>query len=181
MLLNKITTSALALAAFAIASSLIRGATAMTPGIKVCYNRGATSQNLTVEHIKYAASYLRYRWKLNRGKAASFYILPKGLTRVEWPIDIPDPASVIVMAEQVNASITSATSLLDIANAIDGGENASEDEKKAALIGCGEHGGQMVVVLDDTFNRYNDNIFKNQDAEPDDCIVKLIRNTEYPY
>ncbi|QPH10365.1 hypothetical protein C2857_001646 [Epichloe festucae Fl1] len=179
MFLNKITTSAVALAAFAIASSPIRAAAAMTPGIKVCYTEGATSQNLTVEHIEYAADYLRYRWRRNIGKAASFYILPKGLSRVEWSIDIADPMSVIVMGEQVNASIASATSLLDIANAIDGGKDASEDKKKAALIGCGEHGGQMAVLLNETHKWYNSRVFKNHDAWPYTCIVKLVRNNEY--
>lgn len=151
----------------------------MIPGIKVCYTGGATSQNLTVQHIKYAADDLRYRWMRNKGKPASVNILPKGPSRVELPIGLIETMSVIVMAEQVDPKITSATSLLDIANAIDGGKNASEDQKKAALMGCGEDGGQMAVVLHETYRRYNDDVFKNHDAWPYTCIIKLVRNTDY--
>jgi hypothetical protein len=63
----------------------------------------------------------------------------------------------------------------DIATTIDGGEGATAAQRKAALIGCAQNGGQMGVVVDTKNAAYSSTVFKNSKAKADGIVIKLVK------
>ncbi|KAL1901067.1 hypothetical protein Sste5346_002134 [Sporothrix stenoceras] len=62
----------------------------------------------------------------------------------------------------------------DIANTLDGGVNATDDQMGAVLFGCGANGGSMGVVVNATHPTYNSSYFAYQHAVTSGIIVKVM-------
>lgn len=149
-------------------------------GDKICYGvKGGTSQNLDVSDVEYAATYLRYLGTTNSGEAA-FWTMPASVDCAEWTLPIPTGSSVLALAKHINPRIKSSILYTDLANAIDGGENASPADKENALLGCGKNGGQFGVHADTKNPAYNTPEYQNSKAKPEGIIIKLVRDPAAP-
>lgn len=62
----------------------------------------------------------------------------------------------------------------DIANTLDGGANATDEQMVAALFGCGANGGYMGVIVNTTHPTYNSTRYNNLHAVPNGIIVKVL-------
>lgn len=169
----------LGLAATAIATPLLEARSQCGEGPKrVCYGvDGGESQDLNTDDIQYVADYLRYLDEQNSG-AAKFWTMPKE-TKIgecaEWTLPIDDGASVLALAKHISPRTTSSVLFLDLADAIDGGLNATPDQKKAALAGCGTHGGQYGVTANTSNPLYSSDDYKKLGAKPEGIIIKLVK------
>lgn len=113
----------------------------------MCYGAdGGTSQELNVEDVEYVTAYVRYIGQSNEGPDA-MWTMPSAIDCEEWQLSVPGAATVPALAKHTSASVNSSV-LYDLANTIDGGANATEQERQVALIGCAEGGGQLGVVAD---------------------------------
>lgn len=162
------------LATATIASPLdSRAACSETPD-RVCYGvKGGESQNLDLDDVQYVADYLRYISDQNQGDA-KFWKMPKAADCAEWGLPVDDAGTVLALAKHTNPSISSSILYEDIAAAIDGGLNAS-DEGKKEILGCGKNGGQIGVKANLTNPLYHTQEYKNSTARPEGIIVKLVK------
>lgn len=174
--------SALTVATLVTASPLLEARAACgETATRVCYNTGGgTPQNITLDDINYAAYYLRYLGTQNAGKAEEFWTMPAAIDCAEWTMPLPPGGTVLALAKHINPRIKSAVSFLDMANTIDGGENASDAAKKAALLGCDTNGGQMGVIVDTNNARYSSDVYKALNAKPQGIIIKLVKDPNAP-
>lgn len=147
------------------------------PVERICYGaqgQGGTSQKIKTEDIEYVASYLR---KHGCDKAAIF-TMPSGFKCEEWTVETPGSRTVLVLAKHVNPRTQSSVAFEDIANTIDGGENASEADKNKSLLGCGENGGSFGVQVNLTNEIYNSEDFKKGKGKAQNIIIKLVWQPE---
>ncbi|KAG6015198.1 hypothetical protein E4U54_004009 [Claviceps lovelessii] len=164
-------------AALAVATPIMlttRGACGAGPN-KVCYGiAGGESQHLDPEDIQYVADYLRFVGENNEG-AAKFWTMPKAVDCAEWSLPIPGAGTVLALAEHINARISSSILYEDIASTIDGGKDATGDEKKASLAGCGSNGGQLGVKANKANPLYNTVEYAKLGAFPEGIVIKLVK------
>ncbi len=167
-------------ATFAAASPLVDSrALCGETAAKVCFGPdGGTPQNITVDDAAYIASYLRYIGTSNPGKDA-YWTMPPEIGCSEWTIPIPSGTSVLALAKHINPRVNSSVLYQDLATTIDGGENASDEEKNKALLGCTTNGGMMGVIADPADPAYNTPDYKNSKAKPSGIIVKLVRDPAF--
>ncbi len=169
----------LSLAAVAAASPLLeaRGQCGEGP-TRVCYGvEGGESQNLNEDDVAYVAEYLRFLGENNAG-SNKFWTMPKESKIgecAEWTLPIDDGGSVLALAKHISPRITSSILYEDLANAIDGGKDATPDQKKAALAGCGKNGGQYGVTANTANPLYATDEYKNSGAKPEGIIIKLVK------
>lgn len=163
-------------AGFAVAHSLIHARAACGEGAnKICYGvSGGQPQQLDPEDIQYVADYLRYIGQNNNG-AAKFWNMPKAIDCAEWSLPVPDAGTVLALAKHINARVSSSILYEDLAAAIDGGEGASNEQKKAALAGCGANGGQLGVKANVTNKLYQTDEYKKSGAKPEGIVIKLVK------
>lgn len=171
-------TLVLSLAALAAASPLLeaRGQCGEGP-TRVCYGvDGGESQDLNEEDIAYVAEYLRYIGDSNSG-AGKFWTMPKEKIGEcsEWTLPIDDGGSVLALAKHISPRITSSILYEDLAAAIDGGKDATPEQKKAALAGCGTHGGQYGATANTANPLYSSDEYKKSGAKPEGIIIKLVK------
>lgn len=142
---------------------------------KVCFGRdGGQSQDIAVEDLEYVAAYLRYTGASAEGSAA-LWTMPSGFDCEEWLVEVPGAGSVLVLAKHINPRITSAVLLTDIADTIDGGVDASDEDREKAIIDCGTGGGMLGVAADAQNPAYNTEEYKASGARPEGIIVKIVR------
>ncbi|OAA32591.1 hypothetical protein AAL_00056 [Moelleriella libera RCEF 2490] len=143
---------------------------------RVCYGTEAgSSQGIDVTDVQLAADYLRFRASLNESEP-QYLTMGRGPTCVEELVPGPGGGGLTVVAKHIDPSVESSVLLTDIADAIDGGEMASPDERERALIGCAEKGGQGGIKIDPNNPAYNTREYKSRNATPGGIIVKLVRS-----
>lgn len=165
---------------------------------RVCFGvDGGTSQDIEIEDIEYAASALRSIGQSNDGSDALWSSMlppysrshnhctnpemtyscavPSGVDCEEWQLPVSFGGTVMSLAKHINPRINSSVLYTDIADAIDGGEDATEEQKQASLLGCGKNGGMFGVVTDATNPAYNTQEYKDSKAQPSGILIKLVR------
>ncbi|CEJ81477.1 hypothetical protein VHEMI01599 [[Torrubiella] hemipterigena] len=140
---------------------------------KICYGKdGGVSQDLTLDDVQYVADHLRY---LAQTGQQLFFNMPKSDTCGEWALPVPRSGSVLALAKHIAPRVNSTVLLEDLARAVDGGENAKEEQRAKALIGCGKNGGQVAVTPSGKDARYESDWYKASGAEPRGIIIKLVK------
>ncbi len=148
------------------------------PARQICYSApGATPQNLTVQEIEFTAKYLR-NYQATKGNPRFYWFNGTEADNcAEWIVTTK--GATMVLAKLVGRS-WAAASFIDIAATIDGGEKATEDLKKASLLGgCGTAGGQMGVRFNLTDPLYNSTEFVESGLKSEGIIVKIVRNLDF--
>ncbi|KAI0441244.1 hypothetical protein F4803DRAFT_563222 [Xylaria telfairii] len=157
-----------------------------TRGAKICYEGETyallcytlpdnTPQNLDVADVTYVASYLRaYGRQLKNGR---FFTMNAADTPDcgEWSLYSRN--TVLATAKHLNDTVNSSVLFEDIATTIDGGENATDAQKMAAIIGCLTDGGSLGVLVNSTNPAYGTATYLSSGYTPDGILIK-ITNTE---
>ena len=117
-------------ASLVAASPLLESRDSCSEGTQlICYGvSGGQSQGVSPDDVAYAASYLRYLGQNNNGTAA-FLTMPAGSNCGDWTLPIDGAGTVLGLAKHVIPIANSSVLYTDIANTIDGGENASDVDK----------------------------------------------------
>jgi hypothetical protein len=145
----------------------------------LCYSApNNTPQRLAITDIAKAAAYLR---SLGTGPGGA--IVDPSITMTtadapnctEWTLYSVDTASVLV--KHIDSSVNSQVVIKDIANTIDGGYNATDEQKRGAIIGCGENGGEAGVRVDLTNPAYNYPEYREKGYTPNGVLVRVVANT----
>ncbi|KAH8174084.1 hypothetical protein LIA77_05503 [Sarocladium implicatum] len=141
----------------------------------VCYSE---SQNLDPADIEYAAAYLRYLAS-NSGDNP-LWTMPPGFDCEEWGLPLFGAATVLGLAKHINPRTNSSVTYTDIAATLDGGENATKEQRAASLLGkCGEKGGQVTVTVNPDDPAYSNPSYVSSGAKPKDIIIKLVRDPSW--
>lgn len=142
---------------------------------KICYGvDGGTSQEIDTEELEYLASYLRFVGQSNSGMSA-FFQMPTDTTCQEWSLILPEGSTILILAKHVSPFVKSAVLYEDIASTIDGGEEATEAQRQAALLGCAQNGGQMGVAVNTKNAAYDSADFKDSKARADGIVIKIVK------
>ncbi|OAA74257.1 hypothetical protein LEL_07838 [Akanthomyces lecanii RCEF 1005] len=143
---------------------------------KVCYGvDGGTSQNLDPDDIAYVATYLRFLGTNNTG-SDKFWTMPPSVDCQEWTLPVTNAGTVLALAKHINPRINSSILYTDLANTIDGGENASATDKAKSLTGCDKNGGQLGVIVDANALEYKTPEYIASKAKHEGIIIKLVRD-----
>lgn len=145
---------------------------------RVCYGAGGgTSQDLDPEDVEYAALYLRYLADTNSNPV---WNMPSEFDCAEWTLPLFGAGTVLALAKHINPRTNSGVTYHDLARTIDGGEDASDEERAASLLGgCGANGGQLGVIVDLENPAYKTPEYVESGMKPADIIVKLVRDPAY--
>jgi hypothetical protein len=141
----------------------------------LCYSiNGGTAQNLTIEDVEHAALYLRYLADTNNNP---LWTMSPEFDCGEWTLPLFGAATVLGLAKHINPRTRSSVTYYDLARTIDGGENATPEQRAASLLGaCGTNGGQLGVIVDLTNPAYSTPEYIASGAKPQDIIIKLVRD-----
>ncbi|KAL8305852.1 hypothetical protein RB597_003467 [Gaeumannomyces tritici] len=145
----------------------------------VCYGvAGGTPQNLDPEDIEYAASYLRHLADTNNNP---IWNMPTEFDCSEWTLPLFGTGTVLALAKHINPRTNSGITYYDLARTFDGGEDATEDQRKKSLLGaCGKNGGQLGVIVDESNPAYSSAEYVAAKMKPKDIIIKLVRDPSFP-
>jgi len=147
----------------------------------LCYGQpDGTPQNIDPEDVTYLASKIRFEAR----KAASanpdstlpvYFNMPANaeFQCEEWSIQ--REASVLILVKHTSARLNSTVLALDIANTLDGGENATDEQRAKSLLGCGTNGGQMGLVFDASNPAYTGETYKSWKTTPSGLVIKVVR------
>ncbi|KAK4203020.1 hypothetical protein QBC40DRAFT_275270 [Triangularia verruculosa] len=139
---------------------------------RVCY-----TQNIDPEDIEYAALYLRHIAETNNDP---IWNMPSEFDCSEWTIPIFGAGSVLALAKHINPRTNSGVTYTDLARTIDGGEDATDAQRAASLLGgCGGNGGQLGVIIDPANPAYKTPEYIAAKMKPADIIVKLVRDPSF--
>lgn len=176
---NNINRLLLALPALASASALLTPrATCGETTARVCFGKdGGESQGVALDDVQYAADYLRYLSGSNSGLDKMWRMPAAVGDCAEWEIPIDFPGSVLVLAKHIVPRYATSVLFEDIANAIDGGLNASEDAKAKSLLGaCGTGGGMVGVTPNNNNAEYKSKAFVDSKAKNTGLLIKVVKN-----
>lgn len=139
----------------------------------VCYgNPGGTPQNIDTEELEYVVA--GFRGETEDGP--KFYTMPANPSLNgcdEWMMTEP-VGSVLVLAKHTNNRVNSSVSLNDIADTIDGGVNATPEQRAKSIIGCGSNGGQLIVQANANNPVYQTEEYKALGAKPEGIVIKVV-------
>ena len=139
---------------------------------------GGESQNLDPDDIEYAAAYLRYLADQNGNNP--LWTMPPGFDCEEWGLPLFGTGTVLGLAKHINPRTNSSVTYTDIAATIDGGEDATAEQRAASLLGaCGTNGGQLKVTVNPDDPAYHTKEYLASGAKPQDIIIKLVRDPDY--
>lgn len=142
----------------------------------VCFGvDGGTSQDIDLSDLQYVADALRY---LAQDNPAALWTMPGGSFDCdEWTLPVEGAGTVLALAKHISPRINSSVLYTDIAATIDGGgEQASEQDRKASLLGaCGTHGGMVGVKVNVSDPAYNSAEYRNAMAKPQGIIIKIVK------
>ena len=144
----------------------------------VCYGKdGGEPQDLDPDDIEYAAAYLRYLAETNGNP---LWTMPPGFDCEEWGLPLFGTGTVLGLAKHINPRTNSSVTYTDIAATFDGGEDATEAERAASLLGaCGTNGGQVKVAVNPDDPAYKAKEYIDSGAKPQDIIIKIVRDPDY--
>lgn len=142
---------------------------------QVCYGvDGGESQNIDPEDIAYAAAFLRYQADTNDNP---IWNMPSEFDCSEWTLPLAGAGTVLALAKHINPRTNSGVTYTDLARTIDGGADATDEQRAASLLGaCAKNGGQMGVTVDLTDAAYNTTEYLASGMKPKDIIIKLVRD-----
>lgn len=176
---NNITRLLVALPALASASGLLTPrATCGETAARVCFGKdGGESQGVALDDVQYAADYLRYLSDSNSGLDKMWRMPAAVGDCAEWEIPIDFPGSVLVLAKHIVPRYATSVLFEDIATAIDGGIDASEDAKTKSLLGaCGTGGGMVGVKPNNNNAEYKSKAFVDSKAKNTGLLIKVVKN-----
>lgn len=141
----------------------------------VCYGvEGGTSQNLDPEDVEYAAAYLRYLADSNNNP---IWNIPSEFECAEWTLPLFGAGTVLALAKHINPRTNSGVTYHDLARTIDGGEDATDGQRAASLLGgCATNGGQLGILVDLENPAYKTPEYIDSGMKPADIIIKLVRD-----
>ncbi|KAF1842321.1 uncharacterized protein K460DRAFT_346030 [Cucurbitaria berberidis CBS 394.84] len=166
------TLPALALTA-SLGASIIKRSCGETAS-RVCFGvDGGTAQNIDKDDIQYAADYLRHLADENNNP---LWTMPPEFDCAEWGLPVADAGTVLVLAKHIRPRTNSSVTYYDLARTIDGGVDATPDQKAASLLGaCGSGGGMQGVTVNANDPAYNTPEYIASKAKPEDIIIKVVR------
>jgi hypothetical protein len=137
-----------------------------------------TPQHVAVTDIAKAAAYLR---SLGTGPGGA--IVDPSVTMsttdapncTEWTLYSVNTVSVLI--KHIDSSVNSQVVFKDIATTIDGGYNATDEQKRGAIIGCGENGGEAGARIDLSNPAYNYPEYHEKGYTPNGVLVRIVANT----
>ncbi|KAK4444322.1 hypothetical protein QBC34DRAFT_487857 [Podospora aff. communis PSN243] len=139
----------------------------------VCYGQsGGTSQDVDVEEVAYVAEQLRAMSE----DGPAFWTMPANPTLDEcdeWTLYEPF-GTVWVLAKHTSNRVNSSVSYDEMANTIDGGVDATEEQRKNSILGCGTGGGQLVVQINASNPVYKTEAYKTTTGVPRDILIKVV-------
>jgi hypothetical protein len=174
-----VVTSALtAIVAAASAAALGSRDTCGETDQRVCYGvDSGVSQDVNLDDVQYAADYLRYLGTSNTGLDAMWKMPAAVGSCDEWQLPVDYPGTVLALAKHIVPRYAAYVLYTDIADAIDGGETATDAQKKQALLGaCGIHGGMVGVKTNSSNPAYNTKEYQATKAKPSGLLVKIVKN-----
>jgi len=141
----------------------------------LCYEApGHAPQDVAVTDIAKAAAYLRSL----RGGIVDYAVLMSTTDApncTEWTLYAVNTVSVLI--KHIDSSVNSQVVVKDIATTIDGGYNATEEQKREAIIGCGKNGGEAGVKIDLSNPAYNYPKYHEKGLTPNGVLVRVVANT----
>ncbi|KAG8161994.1 hypothetical protein KVR01_007759 [Diaporthe batatas] len=146
----------------------------------VCFGvNGGTAQNVNVDDVAYAASYLRYIAEENAGTAGAFFTMPPSNDCDEWQLPLAFGDSVMSLAKHINPRVNSSVLYEDIANAIDGGVDPTAESLAASLLGaCGANGGMVGVKANLSNPAYSSASYVVGKGKPEAILVKIVHTPQ---
>ena len=90
----------------------------------------------------------------------------------EW--SLYNHGTVLATARHIDRTANSSALFADIANTIDGGVNATDAQKAAALIGCGTAGGSLGVLYNASNPQYNTAAYIANSYTPSGLLIKIV-------
>lgn len=141
----------------------------------LCYTEPDNiSQDVSVDDVTYVAAYLRAYGK--ETKAGRLYTMAAADTAdcAEWSLYTRN--SVTAIAKHINSTVDTSVLFEDIANTIDGGVGATDDQKLDAIVGCLADGGAMGVVFNASHPTYNTDTYAAAGYTPDGILIKIVNS-----
>lgn len=140
-----------------------------------CYNGpDDTPQNITVADVTYIAGYLRSYGRQTREGRFFTQSVQDAPDCAEWTVYARKSA--LSLAKHIDSSKNSSVLFEDIASTIDGGERATDEQKKAAIIGCLSAGGSLGVKANLTNPAYSSDKYKAGNFSPEGIMIKIVTN-----
>ncbi|KAK2598030.1 hypothetical protein QQS21_005867 [Conoideocrella luteorostrata] len=142
-----------------------------------CYN-GAddTAQNVTLADVTYTAKYLRLYGRQTREGRLFTMTAQDAPDCNEWTVYARKSA--LTVARHIDSTKNSSILFEDIANTIDGGEKATDDDKKKAIVGCLASGGSLGVKANLQNPVYNSDKYKAGGFSPEGIMIKVVSNAQ---
>ncbi|KAL8404763.1 hypothetical protein RB594_009584 [Gaeumannomyces avenae] len=146
---------------------------------KICYGiDGGQSQNLDVEMVQLRGPVPPLPWETERQKAPRATPCPpsepaRAATR-NGHRALPKGTGIRLLVKHTDPSITSSVTYEDMADSVDGGEDATDSKHEAAVLGCGANEGQRRVVAKSSNPAYQTPEYKDTGANSEGIVIKLI-------
>ncbi|KAK0750811.1 hypothetical protein B0T18DRAFT_455888 [Schizothecium vesticola] len=167
----------LGVGSYAAASPTLEPRQLCGEGIRhICHGApDGTPQNVNPDDIAYLAASMRNDAHQNVN-GNSFFTMPPNIKFQceEWAI--AHEGTVLVLVKHTSARLNSTVLSEDIANTLDRGENATDEQVKKSILGCGKSGGQVGVLYDKDNKAYNTDEFKNSKATPSGLVIKVVHS-----
>ena len=176
--LVKIALITLLACSYTAASPVLEARQSCSEGVqKICYGApSGTAQNIDPDDLAFPAANIRYDARMDPNKLAFFNMPPNANFQCEeWTI--ASEGTVIVLAKHTSARLNTTVLYEDIANTLDGGEKATDEQKKNSILGCGKNGGQVGLVYDQNNKAYNSETYKGWKATPSGLVIKVVHAT----
>ncbi|KAK0624160.1 hypothetical protein B0T14DRAFT_536748 [Immersiella caudata] len=143
----------------------------------ICYGKpNGESQKIDPEDLAYVASVVRRHVRRNPTDPPYYHMPPNpNFECEEWSLGAEGTVSVAV--KHTSPRLDTAVLLEDVANTIDGGENATPEQISKSLLGCGENGGQVGVLVNTSNPLYSSEAYKAKKTTTSGLIVKAYKNT----
>jgi hypothetical protein len=143
----------------------------------LCYTEGnGTPQTVNVSDVEFIAKYLRsYGRQIKPGR---FFTMNANDTQGcgEW--SVYSRRSALVTIKHIDDTVDSSVLFEDIAATIDGGENATSEQREKALLGCGADGGAFAVQANLSNPAYSAASYVAAGYKTSGLLVKVVSNSQ---
>jgi hypothetical protein len=142
-----------------------------------CYSEdNGIPQNVNISDVEFIAKYLRsYGRQIKPGR---FFTMNANDTQGcgEW--SVYSRRSALVTIKHIDDTVDSSVLFEDIAATIDGGENATPEQRQKALIGCGTAGGAFAVQANLSNPAYLAASYVAAGYKTSGLLVKVVSNSQ---